>query len=76
MPRPPRLGAMDDRRRHVRTPLDNLHMAGHFTVWPGAVPTAALSGKIAALRAWIVAEVEAEKSRAPAEVFTQPPAAG
>jgi len=36
---------------HVQTPLDNLHLAGHFTVWPGAVPTAALSGKIAALRA-------------------------
>ncbi len=36
---------------HVATPLENLHMAGHFTVWPGAVPTAALSGKIAALRA-------------------------
>ena len=36
---------------HVETPLENLHMAGHFTVWPGAVPTAALSGKIAALRA-------------------------
>jgi phytoene dehydrogenase-like protein len=36
---------------HVETPLRNLHQAGHFTVWPGAVPTAALSGKIAALRA-------------------------
>ncbi|BDG08965.1 phytoene desaturase family protein [Anaeromyxobacter paludicola] len=36
---------------HVETPLANLHAAGHFTVWPGAVPTAALSGKIAALRA-------------------------
>ncbi|GEJ58135.1 phytoene desaturase family protein [Anaeromyxobacter diazotrophicus] len=36
---------------HVATPLDNLHLAGHFTVWPGAVPTAALSGKIAALHA-------------------------
>ena len=36
---------------HVRSPLENLHMAGHFTVWPGTVPTAALSGKIAALRA-------------------------
>ena len=34
-----------------RTPLENLHAAGHFTVWPGAVPTAALSGRIAALRA-------------------------
>jgi prolycopene isomerase len=36
---------------HTKSPLENLHMAGHFTVWPGAVPTAALSGKIAALRA-------------------------
>lgn len=36
---------------HVETPLANFHAAGHFTVWPGAVPTAALSGKIAALRA-------------------------
>ncbi len=36
---------------HVRSPLENLHLAGHFTVWPGAVPTAALSGRIAALRA-------------------------
>lgn len=36
---------------HTKSPLDNVHMAGHFTVWPGAVPTAALSGKIAALRA-------------------------
>lgn len=36
---------------HTTSPLENVHMAGHFTVWPGAVPTAALSGKIAALRA-------------------------
>jgi phytoene dehydrogenase-like protein len=36
---------------HVATPLENFHMAGHFTVWPGTVPTAALSGKIAALSA-------------------------
>jgi len=36
---------------HVATPLENFHTAGHFTVWPGTVPTAALSGKIAALRA-------------------------
>jgi phytoene dehydrogenase-like protein len=36
---------------NAATPLDNLHAAGHFTVWPGAVPTAALSGKIAARRA-------------------------
>lgn len=36
---------------NAATPLENLHAAGHFTVWPGAVPTAALSGKIAARRA-------------------------
>ena len=36
---------------HTETPVKNLHMAGHFTVWPGSVPTAALSGKIAAVRA-------------------------
>jgi phytoene dehydrogenase-like protein len=36
---------------NAATPLDNLHAAGHFTVWPGTVPTAALSGKIAARRA-------------------------
>jgi len=36
---------------HVKTPIANFHAAGHFTVWPGAVPTAALSGRIAALRA-------------------------
>ncbi|BDG02221.1 phytoene desaturase family protein [Anaeromyxobacter oryzae] len=36
---------------NAATPLANLHAAGHFTVWPGAVPTAALSGKIAARRA-------------------------
>ncbi len=36
---------------HVRSPIENLHLAGHFTVWPGAVPTAALSGRIAARQA-------------------------
>jgi phytoene dehydrogenase-like protein len=35
----------------ARSPLANLHLAGHFTTWPGTVPTAALSGKMAALRA-------------------------
>ncbi len=35
----------------ARSPLENLHLAGHFTVWPGTVPTAALSGRIAACRA-------------------------
>jgi prolycopene isomerase len=36
---------------HVETPLENVLAAGHFTVWPGTVPTAALSGRIAALHA-------------------------
>lgn len=36
---------------HTASPFENFHFAGHFTVWPGAVPTAALSGKIAAVRA-------------------------
>lgn len=36
---------------HVGSPLENLHLAGHFTVWPGTVPTAALSGRIAARHA-------------------------
>jgi phytoene dehydrogenase-like protein len=52
---------------HVATGLDNLHMAGHFTVWPGAVPTAALSGKIAALRAHrrLSARVRGRRAAAP-----------
>lgn len=36
---------------NAATPLANFHAAGHFTVWPGTVPTAALSGRIAARRA-------------------------
>lgn len=32
------------------TPVRNLFWAGHYTIWPGAVPTAALSGKLAADR--------------------------
>jgi phytoene dehydrogenase-like protein len=32
------------------TPLDNVFMAGHGTMWPGSVPMAALSGRIVAQR--------------------------
>jgi len=40
-------------RRHplaggLRSPLRNLYFAGHYALWPGTVPTAALSGKLAA----------------------------
>jgi phytoene dehydrogenase-like protein len=31
-----------------KTPLDNLYMAGHYSVWPGGVVFSALSGKIVA----------------------------
>jgi phytoene dehydrogenase-like protein len=48
---------------NVDTPLENLHAAGHFTVWPGAVPTAALSGRIAATRA--AARLARTRSSAP-----------
>lgn len=30
------------------TPVKNLFCAGHYTIWPGGVPSAALSGKIVA----------------------------
>lgn len=30
------------------TPIKNLFCAGHYTIWPGGVPSAALSGKIVA----------------------------
>lgn len=32
------------------SPLRNLHLAGHTAIWPGSVPTAALSGKLVAER--------------------------
>ena len=32
----------------IRTPLDNLLTCGHYSLWPGGVISAALSGKIAA----------------------------
>ncbi len=34
----------------LRTPIRNLYTAGHYTIWPGSVPLAALSGKIVADR--------------------------
>jgi len=32
----------------LTTPVRNLYTCGHYTLWPGGVPTAAMSGKIAA----------------------------
>ena len=32
----------------LTTPIRNLYTCGHYTMWPGGVPTAAMSGKIAA----------------------------
>jgi prolycopene isomerase len=32
----------------MRTPIRNLYAAGHYTIWPGGVISAALSGRIVA----------------------------
>ena len=36
------------RAPRLRTPVRGLYTAGHYAMWPGGVPTAALSGKIVA----------------------------
>jgi phytoene dehydrogenase-like protein len=58
---------------HVRSPLENLHLAGHFTVWPGTVPTAALSGRMAALAADARLR-RGRRARPAAATFTTPTA--
>jgi prolycopene isomerase len=40
-----------DRYTAITTPLRGLYAAGHYALWPGGVPSAALSGRIAALLA-------------------------
>jgi prolycopene isomerase len=40
-----------DRYSAITTPVRGLYAAGHYALWPGAVPSAALSGRIAALLA-------------------------
>jgi prolycopene isomerase len=34
----------------MRTPVSGLHTAGHYAIWPGGVPMAAFTGKLAADR--------------------------
>jgi prolycopene isomerase len=38
-----------DRYTALTTPVRNLYAAGHYSLWPGGVPSAALSGRLAAL---------------------------
>jgi phytoene dehydrogenase-like protein len=40
-----------DRYTAITTPVRGLFAAGHYALWPGGVPSAALSGRIAALLA-------------------------
>jgi phytoene dehydrogenase-like protein len=40
-----------DRYTAMTTPLRGLYAAGHYALWPGGVPSAALSGRVAALLA-------------------------
>jgi phytoene dehydrogenase-like protein len=45
-----------DRYTAITTPVHGLYAAGHYALWPGGVPSAALSGRIAALlapRPWL-----------------------
>lgn len=44
LPRSP----LDKKFVSITTPFRNLFTAGHWTLWPGGVPAAALSGKLAA----------------------------
>ncbi len=39
---------LKDRKASITTPYDGLYSIGHFTLWPGGVPIAALSGVFAA----------------------------
>lgn len=40
-----------DRYTLITTPIKGLHAAGHYALWPGGVPSAALSARLAALLA-------------------------
>jgi phytoene dehydrogenase-like protein len=47
----PDASPLRDRYTAITTPLRGLYAAGHYALWPGGVPSAALSGRIAALLA-------------------------
>ena len=52
----PDRSVLRDRYTAITTPVHGLYAAGHYAMWPGGVPSAALSGRIAALlapRPWL-----------------------
>ncbi len=46
----PHASPLRNRIISIRTPITGLLTAGHYAIWPGSVPTAALSGRLAADR--------------------------
>lgn len=52
----PDRSVLRDRYTAITTPVRGLFAAGHYALWPGGVPSAAISGRIAALlalRPWL-----------------------
>jgi phytoene dehydrogenase-like protein len=52
----PDRSVLRDRYTAITTPVRGLYAAGHYALWPGSVPSAALSGRIAAAlaaRPWL-----------------------
>ena len=47
----PHAAPLRNRMLAIRTPVSGLLTAGHYSIWPGSVPTAALSGWLAASEA-------------------------
>jgi len=46
----PHSSPLRNRLLSIRTPIDGLLTAGHYAIWPGGVPMAALTGRLAADR--------------------------
>jgi len=46
----PQASPLRNRLLAMRTPVEGLHEAGHYAIWPGGVPMAALTGRIVADR--------------------------
>src|SRR5450432_4110449 len=47
----PHSSPLRNRLISIRTPVEGLFTAGHYAIWPGGVPMAALTGRLAADRA-------------------------
>ncbi len=47
----PHSSPLRNRLISIRTPVEGLITAGHYAIWPGGVPMAALTGRLAADRA-------------------------